>query len=50
MGVRDMAAVHRSAGEAYAAIAGADTVIEVAVRARLAVWRFTHASRGEAAG
>ena len=49
VGVRDIPSAHRSAGLAHAAVADVPTVSEVAMRPPLAVWRFTHASRGEAA-
>ena len=49
MAARDMLTGHRSAGLAYATMGGPHTVSHAATRARFAVWRFTHASRGEAA-
>ena len=45
VGVRDMPTARRSAGLAYAAMHDAPTMSEVAMRARLAVWRFIDASK-----
>ena len=47
--VRDMPTAHRSAGLLQAPMARSPTVAKAVMRARLAVWRFTHASRGEVA-
>ena len=50
MTVRDMPTARRPAGLAYAAMHDTHTVSEVAMQARLAVWRFIDASRAGAAG